>query len=70
MRKNVLKITVLLASITFIFFACNKDEILNNSTRDFENPKEEIGKLHNEQLKFVLENVDYVPENVSVKQYV
>ena len=70
MKKNVLMLSVLIASIIFIFLACNKDDILDTSARQFENPKEEIGKLHNEQLKFVLKNVGHMPEDVSVKQYV
>ncbi len=50
------------------FMSCDKSNIEAES--EFVNPKEEIGKMHNTQLKYVLENTNKIPEKSEVRSHV
>lgn len=69
MRKNLFQVTILFIVFLSVLVSCNKKEItdINN---DFENPKEYIGRQHNEDLKFILENVNEKPQKNDIKLYV
>jgi len=69
MNKKVLNFSILIITFTSIFYACSKnDEVISNI--DFTNPKEDIGKLHNEDLQYILTNVSEIPKKGEVKPYV
>lgn len=70
MKTNVLKLSiVIVAAVTSILVSCSKNDV-QNPINDFVNPKEQIGKQHNEELKFILENVAEIPSAGEVKSYV
>ncbi len=73
--KTLLKLTGLFfISFVLIFIGYNKsmDQINtdDNLRSSFTNPKENVGILHNEALKYVLENTTEIPISSETKAYV
>jgi len=57
----------MLIILIIISMSCQKNEMSPKEV-EFKNPMEHIGVRHNEDLKYILENLDEIPAKKSIKQ--
>jgi hypothetical protein len=69
MKNKISKPVLLFFVLASLLMSCSEKDIFENQD-EFKNPKEEIGKLHNDALQYILENVTYKPQKGEVKHYV
>jgi len=67
LKSKLIVVAMVMFGIT-AFMSCDKSNIEAES--EFVNPKEEIGKMHNIQLQYVLENTNKIPNRSEVRSHV